>query len=187
MPARARGPEPRASPSSTVSAWSSRVWPSSTATAPVCWASRPSAVYRALRAAASGHRPRGGHRHPDRPHRIEPEGEQIRLNPGRLGRRAVLQAVVNGHAAATQPQPGRLMGQGGGQGQRIRAARAGGQDQVPGLQVAEAAPDAGPRLGYRGMRAHGRSAARGQRASAAHPVQPQFRVHELVLGRQGLR
>ena len=34
IPASERAPEPRASPSSTVSAWSSRVWPSSTAAAP---------------------------------------------------------------------------------------------------------------------------------------------------------
>ena len=34
IPARERAPEPRARPSSTVSAWSSRVWPSSTAAAP---------------------------------------------------------------------------------------------------------------------------------------------------------
>ena len=124
-----------------------------------------------------GRRPRAAsHGHPGLPHRVEPEGEQGRHDPGRLGRRAFLQPVVHGHAAAAQPQPGCLMGQRGRQGQRIRAPRAGGQHQVPGLQVAEAAPDAGPRLGYRGVRAHGRSAARGQRASAAHPVEPQLRV-----------
>ncbi len=53
MPVSDRGPEPRARPSSTVSAWSSRVWASQM----VAWralASASSAAYRACRAAASG-------------------------------------------------------------------------------------------------------------------------------------
>ncbi len=62
------------------------------------------------------------HGHPDLPHRVEAQGAQARRDPVRLGRRALLQAVVHGHAAAAQPQPGCLVGQGGGQGQRIGAA-----------------------------------------------------------------
>ena len=54
MPASDRPPEPRARPSSTVSAWSSRVWPSSTSAAPSCSRSCSSTSYRACRAAASG-------------------------------------------------------------------------------------------------------------------------------------
>ncbi len=40
MPAMPRGPAPRASASSTVSAWSSRVWPRRTAVAPPSWPPR---------------------------------------------------------------------------------------------------------------------------------------------------
>ena len=47
----------------------------------------------------------GRHGHPDLPHWVEPEGEQRRLDPGRLRRRAGLQAVVYGHSAAAQPEP----------------------------------------------------------------------------------
>ena len=54
MPARLRAPEPRVRPSSTVSAWSSRVWPSSSAVAPKRSASWSRTAYRPWRAAASG-------------------------------------------------------------------------------------------------------------------------------------
>ena len=52
-PGSERPPEPRARPSSTVSAWSSRVCPSSTTERPKCSASCASTSYRASRAAAS--------------------------------------------------------------------------------------------------------------------------------------
>src|SRR4051794_10877718 len=51
MPATERGPDPRPRPSSTVSAWSSRVWPSATRASP---AAAASACKRTVRAAASG-------------------------------------------------------------------------------------------------------------------------------------
>ncbi len=54
MPESERMPEPRARPRSTVSAWSSRVWPSRTAAAPWRSAAASRAAYRASRAAASG-------------------------------------------------------------------------------------------------------------------------------------
>ncbi len=57
MPARDRPPEPRARPSSTVSAWSSRVWPSRTTAAEGRSATSSSTAYRASRAAASGPSP----------------------------------------------------------------------------------------------------------------------------------
>ena len=53
IPASDRAPDPRASPSSTVSAWSSSVCPSSTTWAPKCSAIWASAAYLASRAAAS--------------------------------------------------------------------------------------------------------------------------------------
>ena len=52
MPARDRAPEPRPRPSSTVSAWSSRVWPSRTGESG-CGRAVRSAPYRTRRAAAS--------------------------------------------------------------------------------------------------------------------------------------
>ena len=58
MPAIERPPEPRASPSSTVSAWSSRVWPSSTPAAAPRLATSSKTAYLASRAAASGPCPR---------------------------------------------------------------------------------------------------------------------------------
>jgi len=127
------------------------------------------------------------HGHPDLADGVQAEGAQARRDAVRLVTGAVLEAVVHGHAATAQPQPWCLMGQGGRQGQRVGAARAGSQDEVPRLQVTQAAPDTGPGLGYRRVRAHRRSAACGQRASAAHPVEPQLRPVKLVLGREGLR
>ncbi len=53
IPDSERAPEPRASPSRTVSAWSSRVCPSSTGLAEKCSASWPRAAYLACRAPAS--------------------------------------------------------------------------------------------------------------------------------------
>src|SRR4051812_34366537 len=58
MPARARAPEPRVRPSRTVSAWSSRVCPSSTTWEPNRCATSSSTAYLASRAAASGPWPR---------------------------------------------------------------------------------------------------------------------------------
>ncbi len=57
IPARERVPEPRASPSRTCSAWSSRVWPSRIAPAPASSAAASRAAWRASRAAASGPMP----------------------------------------------------------------------------------------------------------------------------------
>ncbi len=65
----------------------------------------PGAACRGLRATGSGR-----HGHPDLPHWVEPQGEQRRLDPGGLRRRSVLQAMVYGHGAAAQPQPGCLVG-----------------------------------------------------------------------------
>src|SRR5581483_12027837 len=53
MPARPDNPAPRRTLSRTVSAWSSRVWPTSTAVAPSRTRARSSASYRASRARAS--------------------------------------------------------------------------------------------------------------------------------------
>ena len=57
IPCSDRPPEPRARPSSTVSAWSSRVWPSSTCRAPRWSATCSRTAYLAWRAAASGPSP----------------------------------------------------------------------------------------------------------------------------------
>ena len=87
MPASARAPEPRARPSSTCSAWSSRVWPSSTAPAP----SRrrggleggepggPGGLLGPARPAAAG---RAGRDDPDDP---DPVGAQVERGPGDAG------------------------------------------------------------------------------------------------------
>src|SRR5665647_76730 len=57
IPDRDRAPEPRARPSRTCSAWSSRVWPSMTATAPTRSATSSKARYRASLARAPGPEP----------------------------------------------------------------------------------------------------------------------------------
>jgi hypothetical protein len=69
MPAIASGPEPRASPSSTVSAWSSSVWPSSTRDAPVSRSASSNAAYRFLARGFS----------PARYWEAEQRGEQVAL------------------------------------------------------------------------------------------------------------
>ena len=52
-----RGPAPRTSRSRKVSAWSSRVWPSATTSAPNCRRARSKNSYRSRRAASSSDRP----------------------------------------------------------------------------------------------------------------------------------
>jgi len=105
------------------------------------------------RLGAAAARPRG-HRHADLVYRVEAQlAEQGGHPAGPLGRPG-LQPVVHGHPAAAQAEPGRFVGQRGGQRQRVGAARAGGQHQVSRRQVGQAPPDAAPRLGYRRMRAH---------------------------------
>ena len=117
IPASERAPAPRARPSSTVSAWSSRVWPSSTAAAEKWRAISPSTAYLASRAAASGPRPVGGDRDPGAHRLVDAEVGELLHHPRGLLGRAVLQAVVDGRADDPQrrrarprrrwPPPGR--------------------------------------------------------------------------------
>ena len=102
-PPATRAPEPRASPSSTVSAWSSRLWPSSTAAAPVCRATSssagvPGAARRGLRAARAGP---GGDGHPARPPPGRARGRPRPPRPG--GPVRLIRAAARGRRSRRPP------------------------------------------------------------------------------------
>ena len=181
MPASDRPPEPRVSPSSTVSAWSSRVCPSSTA--------RRRAARRAARgrrtgprrAAASGPCPRASTVTRIVDGLVGAQRGHLRDHAGACSADAVLQPVVDGHADH-RPRPlARLEDGGGEQGQRVGAARSTrrGRRRSPASTVGQrpAYGEAGPprRPGASGQRAAG---------SAVHAADPGRRVGDLVLGRQ---
>ena len=134
IPASDRPPDPRARPSSTVSAWSSRVWPSSTTLAP-----------------SAGPRPRssdgvpglpGGRLGPDGRRRVDarPGPSTVSSAPrpaiwattprGALGR-AVLQPVVDGRRRRPASRRSRASNTvRGEQGQRVGAAGAGDEHRL---------------------------------------------------------
>lgn len=93
-----------------------------------------------LRAALAAHGDRDG------VHRVESETAQPVGHVDGAGRRAVLQAVVDGDAAGPDAELGRFEGEGGGEGHRIGSAAAGGQHEwaaagVVGQDVLEYAAD----------------------------------------------
>ena len=125
MPAIERGPEPRPSPSSTVSAWSSRVCPSSTSASEGARRWRPG-----RRSGRCGPRPRARRRCRRRPGGPRPgrgRARPERGDPRGLRGRAVLQAVVDGDQPGRDAGAGRLERGRRGQGQRVGAAGAGDQ------------------------------------------------------------
>ena len=132
MPCRLAAPEPRASPSSTVSAWSSRVWPTSTATAPV---SATRGIQRRVAGVARGRLgPAGIRRRSDldttHQHGIEAEVAGLVRGARRHGGRALLQAVVDDHGAGAQSRsaaPRRQSQQRGRESRRRRSARRGAE------------------------------------------------------------
>ena len=127
MPASDRPPEPRTRPSSTVSAWSSRVWPSSTAAASKRAATSPSTAYLACRAAASGPRRRRLDGDPGTDGLVGAERGHLGDDRRRPVGRALLEAVVDGRA---DHLPGVLAGLEDGrgeQGEGVGAAGAGHQ------------------------------------------------------------
>ncbi len=99
IPGSERPPDPRARPSSTVSAWSSSVWPRSTSAGPKCSAIWARAAYLASRAPASMPRTAGVDGHRDRRGLVDAERPPSAPTTARrvLGR-ALLQTVVDGHA-----------------------------------------------------------------------------------------
>ena len=156
MPASDLVPDPRARPSRTLSAWSSRLCASRTATAPVRCAASASAAYRAVRAAASGppFPGPGDTRGPQASHGFEAEAGK---DPGHLAglvAGAGLEPVIHGDAARAQPAARALMRQGGGQGERIGPARASGQHQIALGELPQAAADGGTDLRDRRLGAH---------------------------------
>ena len=152
MPCRLAAPLPRASPSSTVSAWSSRVWPSSTAAAPVAAAAGRGRRTARARAAASGP-PSVPTVDPHDAHRVE--AQAARLLGRALGRgiRTVLQAVVDDHRAG--PQPGRGASNAVGRGERERVGAAAERDEHergPSAQRSARCARRAPRAGRRRSR-----------------------------------
>ena len=189
IPASERVPEPRARPSRTVSAWSSRVWPSSTVD-PVRAASARSAAIAGVpgrRLRAAGRRRRTPTARVRRRHRAPSSWTAA---PGGDVRRAGLEAVVHDDR---------------GQRARLAVARrrspraASASESAPPEQATRAAPchsrcsaactaltscsRAGPSA-RRAIRPRGRSVAR---RLGVHPAQPQLRIGDLGAGRQGLR
>ena len=129
MPASERPPVPRVSPSSTVSAWSSRVWPSSTVAAPKRSASSSRTAYRASRAAASRPLAVGLDVDPDRR-----RSRRRRARPSAPTTRSACSAEPSCRPWSTvtpttrQGRLARLEDGGGQQRERVGAAGAGDQD-----------------------------------------------------------
>ena len=129
MPARERPPEPRVSPSSTVSAWSSSVCPSST-----CVGSEPGGeLGRARRTAPAGRPPPG---RPPRPSTetvavtvsSTPSARHLVGDPRGVLGRAVLEPVVDGHtdhAHGQRPRPRRRWRRAAPASRRRRSRRRG--------------------------------------------------------------
>ena len=180
IPASERLPLPRASRSSTVSAWSSRVWPSSSAAAP-SRARRRTAPRGARSRAAPSCRGAGARQDLGRVRgRVRrPGGHRVGPLAGARG-----PAVVDGQQPGAQPGPRRLEGERRGQRRRVRAAGGGDQHQsgrVPSGEVGEVAADrertaatAGRRTGHRGRLGDGRQrrAQAAERRAGRRPIAP---------------
>src|ERR1019366_7519759 len=190
MPARDRAPEPLARPSSTVSAWSSRVCPRATDAAPAASAVSARAAYLASLAAPSGPWYGGA---PGRPPR-RANGTGTRT-PG-SSRSALRVALYRGgppplHTGVTDPPaapqatPGRPEGERRREGERVGAPRARCQHQLAAAQPGEAAAHAEADLRDRRVGAHDRSAR--DSAVARDPLQPEPRTGDLFPGGQRLR
>ncbi len=136
MPASDRPPEPRARPSRTVSAWSSRVCAEQHGHGPVL-------VGRRVQCRVAGRpggrlRPAGGaDLHRADLDRVEAEGGQRRGNLARALAGAGLQPVVDRHRPGAQPEPRHLERHGCREGQRVGTAACRDQHQVAGFQVGQ--------------------------------------------------
>ena len=146
IPCSDRPPEPRARPSSTVSAWSSRVWPSSTRRAESRSATSSRTAYLASRAAASGPSPdepstcdAGGQR------LVDADRRELGHDPVGLVGGAGLEAVVDGDADDAQAELVPLEDRGRGEGQRVGAAAARDRHDVTRVEPAESAARTGTR------------------------------------------